>query len=121
VPTVCDGSPFLEDISSSLQGIGCVIGSFATGKLVDFDYKRTKRQHDERVKNSSKLDFNDSSDNFPIEQARLRSAWIMIMAFGFSTLGYGWSLEKRTHLAVPLVFQFFGTSPHGSDFVGGGN
>ncbi|KAA8913035.1 major facilitator superfamily domain-containing protein [Sphaerosporella brunnea] len=86
------------------NGIGCVIGSFTTGKLLDYDYKRTKEEQDAKSRDS-KLGYED--DSFPIERARLRSAWIMIMVFGFSTVGYGWSLEYEKHLAVPLVFQFF--------------
>ncbi|KAF8534895.1 major facilitator superfamily domain-containing protein [Trichophaea hybrida] len=85
------------------NGIGCVLGSISSGMILDRDYKKIKRKHEQKIK--EKMLVRDEAD-FPIERARLRSAWIMILVFGFAIFGYGWALETRSHLVVPLVFQF---------------
>jgi len=88
------------------NGIGCVLGSISTGIIVDRDYRKLKKKHERKIKEG----LMPADPDFPIEKARLRSAWIMILIFGFSIFGYGWALETREHLVVPLVFQFLGTN-----------
>ncbi|MCJ1438604.1 hypothetical protein MMC27_007994 [Xylographa pallens] len=83
-------------------GIACAAASYAVGMITDRDYRKT----------ASSLGFaidkvkGDDLAKFPIEKARLRSIWYYIVISSASTLGYGWTLEVMTPLAVPLVFQF---------------
>ncbi len=83
-------------------GIGCLISSFLSGKLMDYDYQRTAAQVCIEVDLVRKTDLL----NFPIEKARFRSMW-WIVAVGAVAMGaYGWVLEKKVHPSVPLILQF---------------
>jgi hypothetical protein len=44
--------------------------------------------------------------DFPIEKARLRSTPIYLAIYVIAVIGYGWSLESDTNIAVPLILQF---------------
>lgn len=49
----------------------------------------------------------DDLHKFPIQHARFRSIWFFLGMTGARTIGYGWCLQTHTHIAVPLVLQFF--------------
>lgn len=102
-PISCQYSP---PTNTTCLGFGCVLGSYLTGYLMDHDFRRTelsyKRTHN--IDPSTKLKHKDLSD-FPIEHARLRNIWWIILLFITSTAVYGPSLSY--HLAFPLVLQFF--------------
>ena len=46
------------------------------------------------------------TSKFPIEKIRLRTVWLCIFVSATATSRYGWALEYRMHLAVPLAMQF---------------
>lgn len=48
----------------------------------------------------------DDLTNFPIEKARLEMSFIWSGLVGASLLGYGWALNFKAPLAVPLVMLF---------------
>lgn len=89
------------------NGAGCVSGSYLTGYLMDYDYKviesRYRKQHnipaDVTIKASEHLDF-------PIEAARMRNIWWIVLVFIIATALYGYSLSLEI-MALPLVLQFF--------------
>ena len=83
------------------SGIGGILAAYLTGKLLDYDYRRTARRHGLPVSKSS----NEISE-FPIEEARLHSAFYFIIISAIATIGYGWTLQARTHVAAPIVMQF---------------
>ncbi|KAN0110659.1 chloramphenicol resistance protein [Hyaloscypha variabilis] len=83
-------------------GIACTIASFLTGLIIDRDYQKTAAAAGFTI-NKTKGD--DLSD-FPIEKARLRSIWYFMGLSMACTVGYGWSVERRTNMAVPLILQF---------------
>jgi multidrug resistance protein len=83
-------------------GTSCALASYGVGRIADYDYRATARDHNlsiDRVKGDAIL-------AFPVEKARLRSVWIYIFMSSTATLGYGWTLETKTHLAAPLAMQF---------------
>ena len=83
-------------------GSATTIASYGVGMITDYDYRQTARAHDlsiDRVRG-------DDLSEFPIEKARLRTVWLYISVSATATLGYGWALEYRTHLAAPLAMQF---------------
>ena len=43
--------------------------------------------------------------DFPIEKVRLQSMPAVLCVFVACCVGYGWSLEKKANIAVPLVLQ----------------
>ncbi|KAL8785849.1 MAG: hypothetical protein Q9195_008473 [Heterodermia aff. obscurata] len=83
-------------------GVGCGLASYAAGKIIDRDYKKTATSMGitiDRVRG-------DDIGKFPIERARLRSIWYFIAISTACTIGYGWTLQSTTHVAVPLILQF---------------
>lgn len=83
--------------------MGACIGAGLNGKLLDWSYRRAARAHGFPIDRKK----GDDLRRFPIEHARLQS-FFPIIAVGLAAfLPYGWTLHQRTHLAVPLVLQFF--------------
>lgn len=83
-----------------------VLGSTITGKLLDKDYARIKQKH---YGLSSEIAREDSSSldesKFPIEYARLRMIPVLLVIFVGSVIGWGWSIQAKANIAVPLVLQ----------------
>lgn len=89
------------------NGAGCVAGSYLTGYLMDYDYKKTEREYItlKGLPADTKLNKKELLD-FPIERSRLRSVWWIIIIFVITTAIYGYSITIHS-LAVPLILQFF--------------
>jgi hypothetical protein len=83
-------------------GIGGMFAAYFTGKLLDYEYRITaERQGIPSNPRSTSL------ANFPIERARLRSVFPIIIVNSIATTAYGWTLHREAHIAVLLVVQFF--------------
>jgi hypothetical protein len=80
------------------SGAGGILASYSMGRLLDHDYRVTARRYGLPISKAS----NDIS-KFPIEQARLRSIFPILVLNAIATSGYGWSLSVKTHVAAPLV------------------
>jgi multidrug resistance protein len=83
-------------------GTSCAVASYGVGAIANYDYRKTAQSHNlsiDKVKGAAII-------AFPIEKARLRSVWIYIFLSSTATLGYGWSVQTKTHLATPLIMQF---------------
>ena len=91
-------------------GGGMLIGTITNGKLLDREYQVIKRSIIRKAQRDSEKDFDWKAfvedDKYPIEKARLRSAFIYTAIFIAAVFGYGWSIQARLHLAVPLILQF---------------
>ncbi|KAI7900386.1 major facilitator superfamily domain-containing protein [Cokeromyces recurvatus] len=83
------------------QGVGCVLGSFVEGRLLNRDFRIIAKQSGFENTTRGKLPI-----DFPIFKARLRSVWINAGLIQVITLFYGWMLYIRAPLAVILVLQF---------------
>ena len=77
------------------NGVGCILGTLTTGKFLDFDYRRIKAKHP-----------GDTND-FPIEQARLRTMWLWAALQCISVVVFGWTIDKHVHISVPIIATFF--------------
>ena len=106
---------YLSDVLIGLiflpNGLGCVLGSYVTGIIMDQEYKAAQRKFHEawcrRERSDDQSDCtipSDDHDDFPLERARLRPIWIISAVFILAVGSYGWTLE--THIAAPLVLQF---------------
>ena len=84
------------------SGIGGILAALLTGKLLDYDYVITARKHGLPISKSF-----EALPDFPFEQARLRSVFPFLAVSSIATIGYGWALRAKTHIAIPLVMQFF--------------
>ena len=94
------------------SGLGSAVSAYLAGKLLDHDYKLTIQK--------STLSFNQTEleqGSFPIEGARIRSVFIVIVINSVFTCGYGWALACRTHISVPLIMLFFTGSSSAATFV----
>lgn len=97
--------PYLSDTSIGLcylsTGGGMIFGSTLTGKMLDQEYRRTKKRWSQ-----SGGDSNHEEDQFPIEKARLRTMPVFLVVFVGAVVAWGWCLKSRVSIAGPLVLQF---------------
>ncbi|KAJ3579381.1 hypothetical protein NPX13_g1182 [Xylaria arbuscula] len=86
------------------NGVGSIIGTLVTGKILDADYRRVKHKHEAQASQ-------DDPDNatFPLEKARLRLVPIFAGLQCASILVFGWTIQysRRVHIAVPIITTFF--------------
>lgn len=90
------------------------------GKMLNRDYRITAKAHNFVIDEVR----GDDLSKFPIEEARLRSVWYVIMLSAACISGYGWAVERKMvynpqeiyfvyqlteikNIIIPLVFQFF--------------
>ncbi|KAL8952528.1 MAG: hypothetical protein Q9222_001558 [Ikaeria aurantiellina] len=83
-------------------GFGTVLGGYANGKLMDWNYRVTARQIGHIVDKVSGDDLN----HFPIERARARGSWYILGVYLCALAGYGWAIVRHAHMSVPLILQF---------------
>ena len=76
------------------NGVGCIVGTLTTGKYLDFDYQRIKKS------------YTGSQETFPLEHARLRTLWLWSGLECASVLIFGWTLDERVHISVPIIATF---------------
>ncbi|KAH0029582.1 MFS general substrate transporter, partial [Aureobasidium melanogenum] len=77
------------------NGVGCMVGTLTTGKLLDVDYRRYKKR------------FAQSESNFPLEKVRLRMIYIYGPLQCIAVLVFSWVVEKHTHVSIPIICLFF--------------
>jgi multidrug resistance protein len=83
-------------------GFATAIASWGVGQISNYDYRQTARHHGLSVDRRR----GDEIKEFPIEKARLRTIWLYIFVSATSTIGYGWTLQRRSSIAAPLILQF---------------
>lgn len=49
----------------------------------------------------------DNILQFPIEAARFRGSFTMMVFSICALIGYGWAVKYHTHASLPLILQFF--------------
>lgn len=82
-------------------GIGSLIATVVSGRLIDYDYKAVAKSHNLHVDRLS----GDNLRQFPIEKARLRSIQIPTLLTCGSMIGYGWAVYKRAVSKALISFQ----------------
>ena len=128
-------NPLLSGLLYLPSGIGGLIASLQTGRLLDYQYKVVARSLEASTPPSISsnhspttlptstppVSASPSQPNdlyaFPIERARLRAMAPFLLISSFSTLGYGWSLHYKAHIAVPLLMQLLSGSTQVAIFV----
>ncbi|ATY59418.1 Major facilitator superfamily transporter [Cordyceps militaris] len=84
-------------------GVACLISTLLWGIILDREYVRAAQRHGITVDEAkSKTD-----PTFPLEVARLRSSFALVGVASAATCGFGWAIQARTHVAVPLIMQVF--------------
>ncbi|KAK9424169.1 putative Major facilitator superfamily domain-containing protein [Seiridium unicorne] len=96
----------LTDLQTGLtflpNGLGVILGSFAWGKVLDRNWKvyETERRSDEEQRLDSR-----QTNGFPVEHARIRHSWWLLLVFAGVVCGYGFSLQTHSLPGV-LALQF---------------
>ncbi|WWC87778.1 uncharacterized protein L201_002670 [Kwoniella dendrophila CBS 6074] len=80
-------------------GIGAGISGFMTGRIMDIFYQKEKR----RVGG----DHRQYPDEFRLERVRFMILPYHIGILLAATIGLAWATQTRTHIAVPIVLNFF--------------
>jgi MFS family permease len=84
-------------------GFATMVSSVAQGFLLDWNYRRTARKLGFKVDKKR----GDDLRGFPIERVRIQVIAPCILLGAVAYIGFGWSLQAETHVAVPLVCSFF--------------
>ncbi|CAG8364745.1 unnamed protein product [Penicillium salamii] len=97
------------------NGVGSMVGTLITGKILDMDYRRVKAKFETRSP-AGGIDAGNSPDyapsqeeqDFPIEKARLRLVPLFSLLQCLSILLFGWTIQypHQVHIAVPIVSTF---------------
>ncbi|PNP39608.1 hypothetical protein TGAMA5MH_08424 [Trichoderma gamsii] len=97
------------------NGVGSMIGTLITGKILDMDYKKVKAAYETQVGQGdlengrgATHSISKDEDDFPIEKARLRLVPVFSIIQCLSILLFGWTIQypHRVHIAVPIVSTF---------------
>ncbi|KAG7414301.1 Itaconate transport protein [Fusarium oxysporum f. sp. rapae] len=97
------------------NGVGSMVGTLITGKILNLDYRRFKARHDgSRARSNTEDDAEpdnaqkDQENDFPLETARLRLVPLFSILQCASILLFGWTIQypHRVHIAVPIVSTF---------------
>jgi multidrug resistance protein len=83
-------------------GTGVALGGFLNGRFLDINYRRTAKDVGFTINKIS----GDNMSTFPIEKARTRFAYVLILLDAITLSGYGWACRAKTHIALPITFQF---------------
>lgn len=84
-------------------GVACALSAFATGKLLDRNFRKTAAEVGAPVTRNKA----DDLSSFPIEKARLRTIVPLVSLSACLIVAYGWQLRAGIVMAGPLVTQFF--------------
>lgn len=83
-------------------GVSAALAAVLNGKILDRSYKNLAVKHGLAVDRRQCQDLT----NFPIERARIRLVFVWATIQGALFLPYGWALQYKANLAVPLIIQF---------------
>lgn len=98
------------------NGVGSMIGTLVTGRILDIDYRRVKAKHEARIREAAHLEGSSGTHvtisdeaSFPLEEARLRLVPLFSVIQCLSILLFGWTIDypQRVNIAVPIVSTFF--------------
>ena len=95
-------------------GGGTLIGSWLSGKLTDNYYQKVRDDLVRQAQTNAEKDIDvkalEKDSTFPIEKARLQVLPCLTLLYTACVVGYGWALQSRVTIAVPLILQFIGRS-----------
>ncbi|KAI0257007.1 MFS general substrate transporter [Lactifluus subvellereus] len=107
--------PYLNQTDIGLcflaMGGGMFIGTSVSGKFLNSHYRKvrddlTRRTRIDSEKGVDPEALGEEQASFPIERARLQGVQYVVVVYATCVIGYGWSLQSRVSIAVPLILQF---------------
>jgi predicted MFS family arabinose efflux permease len=99
----------LDEIAVGLtfiaNGVGSIIGTLLTGKILNMDYHRVKQEYETQNPDRTAV---ESRTDFPLEKARLRLVPLFAFIQCVSILVFGWTMDysRNIHIAVPIASTF---------------
>lgn len=84
------------------RGVGIIAGGFCIGKIMDYNYKTVAKKIGWNIDEVA----GDDLQHFPIEWARARGSYFLLIISTAVLVGYGWAVTKHAHLAIILILQF---------------
>ncbi|MCJ1375014.1 hypothetical protein MMC20_006248 [Loxospora ochrophaea] len=106
IPSICKDIYKFNELQIGLAylpgGVGVVLGGYANGKLMDWNYKVTAKQIGHTIDRVS----GDDLSRFPIERARARCSYYILGVYICALVGYGWAVQAHAHESIPLAIQF---------------
>jgi hypothetical protein len=116
--------PFLSQTDIGLcflaMGGGFLFGSLFSGRFMDSHYRKIRDELVRQSRTDSEKHVDpkaiEEDPSFPIEKARLHYLPCVVFVYTVCVIGYGWALQSRVTIAVPLILQFISEvlSPHGT-------
>ena len=105
--------PYLNQTEIGLcfipMGLGMLVGSLLSGRAMDSYYRKIKDDLIRTRTDSGKRvdpEAIEKDPSFPIEKARLQILPWVVFVYTTCVIGYGWALQSRVTIAVPLILQF---------------
>ncbi|KAG6330132.1 hypothetical protein ID866_8957 [Astraeus odoratus] len=106
--------PYLNETEIGLcflaSGSGTIVGGYGIGKIMDRDYRLLKeklsREREAATGTPVRSEEIISDENFPIEKVRMKTMPVQLLLCVMCCVSYGWCLQQRVSIAVPLVLQF---------------
>jgi MFS family permease len=83
------------------NGIGSLCGSVLTGRMLNYDYKKQLR------KEAGGAEPVPGAEVVEIERARILGLRIPTVLYIISVVGFGWAVQTRVHVSVPIILGFF--------------
>jgi len=86
-----------------------LLGSSVAGSFMDAYYRKVRDNLIHQPEERRPLLGNDTDPedpSFPIEKARLHVLPYIMFVYTASVIGYGWSLQSRVTILVPLILLF---------------
>lgn len=83
-------------------GCGCFLAPTVSGKIMDWNFRRTARKIGYVIVKGKMNDLKD----FPLERVRLGVVVPMVCIGDAALLCYGWVMQVETSLAAPLILMF---------------
>lgn len=91
-------------LSFIANGVGSIVGTLTTGKILDIDYRRVKQDYEKQLDIAGNSSHPEPS--FPLEKARLRLAPLFGLIQCVSIILFGWTIHQHVHIAVPMIATF---------------
>ena len=92
------------------NGVGSMVGTLITGKILDLDYRKIKAKFEAESMEMSQSGVEGSAtppqEDFPLEKARLRLVPIFSVLQCLSLILFGWTIQYTVHIAVPIIATF---------------
>lgn len=92
----------LTGISYLPRGIGIIVGGYCNGRVMDHNYRVTARKHNRSIDRVA----GDDLREFPIELARSRGTYYLLLISTGTLVAYGWMVYYEKHYSIPLILQF---------------